>query len=84
MRRSYAGGVRLLRCVVLMLVMPAAASAQTGGDANEPTAYDKIWGKFTEWYADASNPIVQRVLLSGRFHYDFATIDADQGNHDAR
>jgi len=62
--------------------MPAAASAQTTSAANEPTAYDRIWGKFTEWYADASNPVVQRVLLSGRFHYDFATIDADQGEHD--
>ncbi len=65
-----------------MLVMPAAASAQTGSAAKEPTPYDKIWRKFTEWYADDTNPIVQRVMLSGRFHYDFATIDADQGDHD--
>ena len=48
----------------------------------EPSAYDKIWGRFTEWYADDTNPVVQRVLFSGRFQYDFATIDADQGDHD--
>ena len=65
-----------------MLVMPAAASAQTAAAKKEPSAYDKIWGKFTEWYADDTNPVVQRVLLSGRFHYDFATIDSDQGDHD--
>ena len=28
--------------------------------------YDKIWRNFTEWYADHTNPVVQRVLLSGR------------------
>jgi phosphate-selective porin OprO/OprP len=65
-----------------MLVVPAAASAQTAAAKKEPSAYDKIWGKFTEWYADDTNPIVQRVLLSGRFHYDFATIDSDQGDND--
>ena len=26
--------------------------------------------------------MVQRVLFSGRFHYDFAAIDSDQGDHD--
>ena len=75
--------LRLMRFVVLMTVMPAAASSQTAAAAKkEPSAYDKIWGKFTEWYADDTNPVVQRVLLSGRFHYDFATIDSDQGDHD--
>ena len=64
-----------------MLVMPAAASAQTAVARKEPSAYDKIWGTFTEWYDDDTNPVVQRVLLSGRFHYDFASIEADQGNH---
>ena len=58
-----------------------AASAQTAAARKEPSAYDKIWGKFTEWYRDDTNPVVQRVLLSGRFHYDFATIDSDQGDH---
>ena len=65
-----------------MLALPAAASAQTAAATKEPSAYDKIWGNFTEWYADDTNPVVQRVLLSGRFHYDFATIDSDQGDHD--
>ena len=74
--------LRLMRFVVLMMVMPAAASAQTAAAKKEPSAYDKIWGKFTEWYADDTNPVVQRVLLSGRFHYDFATIDSDQGDND--
>jgi len=65
-----------------MLALPVAASAQTAAAKKEPSAYDKIWGSFTDVYADDTNPVVQRVLLTGRFHYDFATIDADQGDHD--
>ncbi len=44
-----------------------------------PSTYDRIW-KFAEWYEDSSNPIVQRVLFSGRFHHDFAILDSDQGD----
>src|SRR3990172_10646248 len=82
MRRSYALCMRRLLSLAVMLALPVAASAQTAAAAKEPSAYDKIWGSFTEWYADDTNPVVQRVLLSGRFHYDFATIDADQGDHE--
>jgi phosphate-selective porin OprO/OprP len=74
--------MRLRLSLVLVLALPALASAQTAAATKEPSAYDKIWGDFTEWYADETNPVVQRVLLSGRFHYDFAAIDSDQGNHD--
>ena len=79
--RSYAVCMRLLLFLVWMLVS-ATASAQTAAPRKEPSAYDRIWRDFTEWYADDANPVVQRVLLSGRFHYDFATIDSDQGDHD--
>jgi phosphate-selective porin OprO/OprP len=44
-----------------------------------PSTYDKIW-KFAEWYNDDSNPVVQRVLFSGRYQHDFAAIGADQGD----
>src|SRR5688572_3433519 len=74
--------MRLRLSLVMMLALPALVSAQTAAAKKEPSAYDKIWGNFTEWYVDDTNPVVQRVLLSGRFHYDFAVIDSDQGNHD--
>ena len=80
MQRSYAVCMRPLLFAVLMLGVPAAAHAQTAA-TKEPSAYDKIWGDFTEWYVDDANPVVQRVLLSGRFHYDFATVEADQGEN---
>jgi phosphate-selective porin OprO/OprP len=74
--------MRLLLSLAVTLSLPVAALAQTAATKKEPSAYDKTWARFTEWYTDETNPVVQRVLLSGRFHYDFATIDADQGDHD--
>jgi phosphate-selective porin OprO and OprP len=55
------------------------ATMQTGGTAKEPSTYDKIW-KFAEWYSDESNPIVQKVLFTGRYQHDFALIRSDQGD----
>jgi phosphate-selective porin OprO/OprP len=72
--------MRLLLSIALMLALPPLAAAQTAAAKKAPSAYDKAWGSFTEWYVDDSNPVVQRVLLSGRFHYDFAQVDADQGD----
>jgi phosphate-selective porin OprO and OprP len=76
---------RLLTLLLLCaLSLPAAAQtpASPAKPAPEPSTYDKIWREFTEWYSDDSNPVVQRVLLSGRLHYEFANLDADQGDHD--
>jgi phosphate-selective porin OprO/OprP len=77
---SYAVAMREVLLLALVAALPVAASAQTAPAAKEPSAYETIWGNFTEWYDDDTNPVVQRVLLSGRFHYDFATIDSDQGD----
>lgn len=64
-----------------MVVLPSTAAAQTAAAKKEPSAYDKAWANFTELYVDDTNAVVQRVLLSGRFHFDFADIDSDQGDH---
>lgn len=74
----------LCLCVVPALTAaqpasPPPAPAQTSGK-EAPSPYDKVWGAFTQWYSDESNPLVQRVLLSGRFHYDYASVEADEGN----
>jgi phosphate-selective porin OprO and OprP len=69
-----------------MMVRPAGAQtaqpSQSAAQPEPPSTYDRIWQRLTRWYDDPSNPVVQRVLFSGRFHHDFATIDADQGDHD--
>ena len=75
--------MRQVLSVFVMCALPAIATAQTPAPppAKPASTYDTIWKNFTEVYSDASNPVVQRVLLSGRFHYDYDTLDADQGDH---
>jgi hypothetical protein len=58
-----------------------APQTQAEGDGVGPT-YDKVWRRFTEWYVDDSNPVVQKVVFTGRFQHEFAAINADEGNHD--
>ena len=71
--------------IILILTLVAAsalpARAQQAS-AEPPSTYDTIWNNFTRWYRNDSNPVVQQVLFSGRFQHDFATIDADEGEHD--
>ena len=56
----------------LVLAAPEQATAQS--------VYDDIW-KLAEWYRSDQNEVVQSVLFSGRFQYEFAAVDADQGTH---
>ena len=58
---------------LLVLTAPERATAQS--------TYDDIW-KLAEWYHNDQNEAVQSVLFSGRFQYEFAAVDADQGTHD--
>ena len=44
------------------------------------STYDNVW-KWAEWYRNDQNETVQSVLFSGRFQYEFAAVDADQGTH---
>ena len=58
---------------LLVLTAPQQAMAQS--------TYDDIW-KFADWYRNDQNETVQSVLFSGRFQYEFAAADADQGTHE--
>lgn len=62
------------------VVMPVLAWAQGEKKpaAPSPSSYDKIWATFTDWYNDKENPVVQRVLFTGRFQHDLAMVEADQ------
>jgi phosphate-selective porin OprO/OprP len=76
--------VRTIARVFALLVVAAPVMAQGSSqpaEKKEPSIYDKIWGPFTTWYDDKENPVVQRVLFSGRFQYEFADVNADQGDH---
>jgi phosphate-selective porin OprO/OprP len=57
---------------LLVLIAAEQVAAQS--------TYDDIWG-LAEWYRNDQNDAVQSVLFSGRFQYEFAAVDADQGTH---
>jgi len=74
--------MRLSVYLAFLCTLPVMATAQTSAPTEKtPSGYDRAWNTFTQWYEDDANPVVQRILLSGRFHYDYANIDADEGNH---
>ena len=57
------------------------AEPQTSSQgANSEDTYKKVW-KFAEWYKNDQNPIVQSLLFSGRFQYEYASVEADEGKH---
>jgi phosphate-selective porin OprO/OprP len=64
---------------------PAADSeeepAQNPSTAKPESVYDRIW-RFREWYRNDDNQIFQRLRFRGRYQQDFATVDADQGEHE--
>lgn len=67
-----------IAAVFLLLSSPPAA-AQTA-EPKPPSSYDRVWTRLTSWYDDKENPVVQRVLFTGRFHHDLAMVEADQGD----
>jgi phosphate-selective porin OprO/OprP len=73
--------VSLSSLVILFLLLfnTPQAVAQTAGSDQE--TFRRIW-RFAEWHRDDQNPVLQSVLFSGRFQYEYAALDADQGDHD--
>jgi phosphate-selective porin OprO/OprP len=71
-----------------LVVKRSDAPADNSGElAQEPSTtkpesvYDRIW-RFREWYRDEDNGVIQRLRFRGRYQQDFATVDADQGEHE--
>lgn len=72
------GCIRLALVTLVALATPAFAQTAE----KPPSTYDKVWAKFTQWYVNDKNPVVQRVVFTGRFQHDLALIRADEGDHD--
>ena len=70
--------VRMVAVIVFASAPALAQSTAQPAEKKEPSVYDKIW-RFATWYDSKENDVVQRVLFSGRFHYEFADVNADQG-----
>jgi phosphate-selective porin OprO/OprP len=63
-----------------LAALAVARAAQNSGTGEKPQSrFDRIW-KFAEWYVNDSNPVVQRVLFSGRYQHEYAALDADEGD----
>jgi phosphate-selective porin OprO/OprP len=62
---------------VLLLAASVAASAQE----KKTSVYDDVWKHF-RLYQNQDNDVFQSLVLSGRFQVDYASVDADQGDHD--
>lgn len=57
----------------------AAAGVQAASPRKPESTYDRIW-KFAEWYENKSNPVVQRILFSGRYQHEYEALSADEGD----
>jgi len=78
---SYASVIQGQSILPVEVNSTRAPQAEAGGGP-VGSNYDRIWRRFTEWYVDDSNPVVQKVLFTGRFQHEFAAINADEGDHD--
>lgn len=78
---SYASVVQGQSILPVEVRLARSPQAQAEGGDEGPT-YDKVWRRFTEWYVNDSNPVVQKVVFSGRFQHEFNATNADEGNHD--
>ena len=72
----------ILPVEVSAIVSQTPAAPAQAASGREGSTYDKVWKAFTEWYVNDSNPVVQKVLFSGRFQHEFAVLDADEGDDD--
>ena len=79
MTRSVRSAV--VAAILLLPVAPVLAQGDQKPPAKQPSTYDKIWTNLTDWYNDKENPVVQRVLFTGRFQHDLAIVEADEGDH---
>jgi phosphate-selective porin OprO/OprP len=64
--------------MVLWLVISAGDLA---GARQESSTYDDIWGMAT-WYQNDDNPTIQNFLFTGRFQYEYATVEDEGASHD--
>ena len=68
--------ISLLVVLLLRVVPPDSLAAQAGA-----STYDRIW-QLAQWYASEENPVIQRVLASGRFQYEYASVSDGDVTYD--
>ena len=62
--------MRLMIALLFLLNSAHLAGGQSAKPAQVPSpgkaqlTYDKVWRRFTEWYVNDSNPVVQKILYN--------------------
>ena len=70
----------MMRAILTVLLAGLAQAEISAAPAQSSETYDDIW-QFANWYDNDANPNIQSVQFSGRFQYEYATVDGDQGSH---
>jgi phosphate-selective porin OprO/OprP len=89
-RRDYKKGKRVskrgrsgslgLFLVVLVVFLATIGAGAIHARAQSTETMDSIW-RFAEWYDSPDSFGVQNVSFSGRFQYEYATVDGDHASH---
>ncbi len=61
-------------CSILVLGLWGLASPNPLLARVQTSTFDDLW-QFAEWYDNDQNPVVQSVLFSGRFQYEYARVN---------
>jgi len=68
-------------CLILSWTTLGFGQAQAQAPVDrQKAAFDRIW-KFADWYKNDQNHVIQRLQFTGRFQYEYANVDGDQGSH---
>jgi phosphate-selective porin OprO/OprP len=67
--------------LLLVLSVALAAGFPAAAEEKKTSVYDDVWKHF-RLYQNQDNDVFQSLVLSGRFQVDYASVDADQGEHD--
>jgi phosphate-selective porin OprO/OprP len=79
MKRTSANVVVAILMIGLAPLKFLAAPVQSPA-GEQPSTYDDIW-KFSQWYENEDNPVVQSLLFSGRFQHEYAAVSDDGASH---
>ncbi|HUP53000.1 MAG TPA: hypothetical protein VM198_11015, partial [Longimicrobiales bacterium] len=56
-------------------------AAAVPGPAAGQSTFDDLWS-LADWYVDERNAVVQSLVFTGRFQYEYASVHDDPSSHD--
>ena len=68
-------------CLALLSHLALAQELSDHRSGQTPEGFDKVWS-YTTLYQNATNPVIQKFAISGRFHADYSNLQSNQGDYD--